>query len=100
MVVPEERHLLLQRTPRVDHPEQPALARVVDVDIGREEIFRGHLRVVGPADARVDVVGTSLVVDEVSDRGIERHPGKGVGLRGAGAEACPSEQMLEVGIQL
>ena len=33
VVVPEERHLLLQWTARMDHPEQPALARVVDVDV-------------------------------------------------------------------
>ena len=38
VVVPEQRHLLLQRTPRVDHPEHPALTRIVDVDVRREEV--------------------------------------------------------------
>ena len=38
VVVPEQRHLLLQRAPRVDHAEHPALARVVDVDVWREEV--------------------------------------------------------------
>jgi hypothetical protein len=28
--VPEQRHLLFERALRVDHAEQPALARVVD----------------------------------------------------------------------
>jgi hypothetical protein len=48
VVVPEQRHLLLQRTPRVDHPEQPALTGIVDVDVGREEVaVRGvDLRVI------------------------------------------------------
>ena len=30
----------------MDHPEQPSLPRVVDVDVGREEVLRGDLRVV------------------------------------------------------
>ena len=73
VVVPEERHLLLQRTPRVHHAEHPALARVVDVDVGREQVACAHLRVVGPSDALVDVVGPPLVVDQVRHRRAERH---------------------------
>ena len=38
VVVPEQRHLLLQRAPRMNHAEHPALARVVDVDVRREEV--------------------------------------------------------------
>jgi hypothetical protein len=36
MVVPEQGHFLPQRRGRVDHPEQPALAGVVDDEVGRE----------------------------------------------------------------
>ena len=68
VVVPEQRHLFLQRSPRVDHAEHPALARIVDVDVGREEIFRRDLRMVGASDALIDVVGSALVVDEIVDR--------------------------------
>ena len=62
VVVPEQRHLLLQRAPRVGHAEQPALPRVVDVDVRREELASGHLRMVGSSDALIHVVRPALVV--------------------------------------
>jgi hypothetical protein len=33
VVVPEERHLLFQRPSRVQHPEQPSLPRVLDIEV-------------------------------------------------------------------
>ena len=84
----------------MDHAEQPALARVVDVDVGREEVLRGHLRVVGPSDARIDVVGPALVVDEMRDRRGRRHVAEGLGVRGAGAESGAAEQVVDFRIEL
>ena len=43
-MVPEQRHLLLQRPTRVDHPEEPSLARVGDRRIGGELAAGGHAR--------------------------------------------------------
>ena len=100
VVVPEQRHLLLQRAPRMNHAEQPALARVVDVDVRREQVARGHLRVVGPADALVDVVGPAFVVDEMRDRRRRRHVAEGLHVRRAGAESGATEQVIDVGIEL
>ena len=69
VVVPEERHLLLERTLRVHHPEQPALARVVDVRSRQEPLPRGgHADVAGAPDLGVDVVGKSLEVEQAIDR--------------------------------
>ena len=100
VVVPEHRHLFLQRTPRVDHAEHPALARVVDVDVGREQIVRGHLHVVRPADALVHVVGPALVLDEMRHRRRRRHVAERLHVRRAGAEAGAAQQVIDVGIQL
>ena len=70
VVVPEERHLLLERTVAVHHPEQPSLPRVEDVGRGENGAVpaRGDLDVARLADLRVDVVGNLLVVDEAVDR--------------------------------
>ena len=100
VVVPEHRHLFLQRAPRVHHAEHPALARVVDVDVGREQVVRGHLHVVGPADALVHVVGPAVVVDEMRHRRRRRHVAEGLHVRQAGAEAGAPQQVIDVGIQL
>ena len=82
VVVPEQRHLFLQRTPRVDHAEHPALARILDVDVWREEILGCDLRVVGTSDALIDVVGSALVVDEIRrPRRAVRHVAKDVDIR-------------------
>jgi uncharacterized NAD-dependent epimerase/dehydratase family protein len=58
VVVPEERHLLLQWPPRMDHAEQPALTRIFDVRVRLETsgaIEDGDVRRV--PDIRVNVVG-------------------------------------------
>ena len=58
VVVPEERHLFLERTLRVHHPEQPALAGVLDVRVRRElAAARRHADVVALPDLRIHVVG-------------------------------------------
>ena len=100
VVVPEQRHLFLQRTPRVDHAEQPALARVLDVDIRREEVLDGHLRMVGPSDARIDVVGSTLVVDEIRDRSGRRHVAKDLGVDGTDAESGAAKQVIDFRVEL
>ena len=83
VVVPEQRHLLFQRTLRVDHPEQPALTRVVDQGVGRKRIAgRSRDADVGRvADLRVVIRGCRLVVKQAVDHGIDRdaRPGGQVG---------------------
>ena len=56
----------------------------------------GDLRVVRPSDARIDVVGPALVVDEMCDRGGRRHVAEGLDVRGAGAESGAAEQVVDV----
>ena len=68
MAVPEQRHLLLERTRRMHHPEQPSLPGIVDVDVGRELTApRRHARVGRAADMRVDVVTLPGVVHQEGD---------------------------------
>ena len=43
------------------HPEQPPLPRIVDINVRREEIFCGYLRVIRPADPRIGIVGAGLI---------------------------------------
>ena len=57
VVVPEQRHLLLQRALRVDHPEQPSLPRVLDVRVRRELTARRDADVGVLSDLPVHVVG-------------------------------------------
>jgi hypothetical protein len=66
----------------MDHPEQPALARVFDVNVGSEQISGGHLCVVRPADARINIIRPAFVVDEIRHRGSRGHVAKGVHLQG------------------
>jgi hypothetical protein len=100
VVVPEQRHLFLQRTPRVDHAEQPALARVLDVDIRRKEVFDGDLRMVGPSDARINVVGSTLVVNEIRDGSGRRHVAKNLGIGGTDAESGAAKQVIDLRVDL
>src|SRR5262245_3822247 len=103
VVVPEQRHLLLQRTTRVDHPEHPPLTGIIDVDVGREEaaallVRRIDLRVIRAADARVHIVGTTFVVHEMRNSLRQRHVLIGVHVRGADAEPSATQQMINFGI--
>ena len=59
-----------------------------------------HLRVVGPSDARIDVVGPAFVVDEMRDRRARRHVAEGVDVRGAGAESGAAEQVIDFRVEL
>ena len=95
VVVPEERHLLLQRPPAVHHAEQLALARVVDDRVGRELAARGDRHVFGLADVRIDVVGLLLVIQQVVDDVAWRPAGKTREILGAGAERHAPQHMLE-----
>jgi hypothetical protein len=100
VVVPEQRHLLLQRPPRMDHAEHPALSCVVDIYVRREEIFRDYLRVIRTSDARVDVVRPAFVVDEVRHRRTRRHVAEDVDVLGADAESGATEQVVDFGVEL
>ena len=69
MVVPEERHLLLQRTLAVHHPEQPPLPGVVDVASRLESACGsgGHADVARRPDLCVDVVGEAFEAEQAVD---------------------------------
>jgi hypothetical protein len=84
----------------MDHAEHPALPGVVYVDVGREKVFRGHLRVLGPSDARVHVVWPAFVVDEMRDRGGRRHVAERLDVVGAGSEPRAAEQVIDFGGEL
>src|SRR5262249_14938678 len=100
VVVPEQRHLFLQRAPRMNHAKQPALARVLDVDVRRKKIFGGYLRVVGPSDAAIDVVRPSFVGDEIRDRIGRRHVAEDFDVGGARAESGAAKQVIDFRVEL
>src|SRR5207249_7131613 len=81
-----QRHLLLQRPRGVDHPEQPALPRVLDRGVGRERTACRYADITWLADLRVDVVGGVLVVDETIDQDAERQVAIGREVRRLRAE--------------
>jgi hypothetical protein len=97
VVVPEKRHLLLERALRVDHPEQPPLPRVLDARVrGEPARARGDVDVIRPPDLAVHVVGLTVHVHQIGERferglAVERRQ-----LRGAGAEAGSPQQVSEV----
>jgi hypothetical protein len=80
----------------VDHPEQLALARVVDEGVGRERAAAGgHGEVGRLADLLIDGVGLPLVVEEVRDHAAERHVGKRRHIDRARAKTHTPENVLE-----
>ena len=87
-VVPEERHLLFERTPGVDHPVYPlVLAAEPDTEVALGDIF-------------VDV-GEALRVEEVVDDGLVAPGGQELQLVAGGAEPGPAHQMgdqIKVGL--
>ena len=74
MVVPEERHLFLQRPAAVEHPEQPALARIVDDGRGRKCAVRCGPGVPGRPDLAVHIIRDAGKVDELVERGGQTPP--------------------------
>ena len=85
--MPEERHLLLQRTGRVGHPLEPPPLELVEallqVQLLRREPLLEH--------AVVD----SLEVDQVVDRGLQTHLAEARQLAGRRAEPGAPEQMTD-----
>ena len=61
VVVPEQRHLFLQRPPGIHHAEQPPLAGVVDDRGGRKRLAR--------REPRIDIVRNTAEIDELVDGG-------------------------------
>ena len=98
MVVPEQRHLLLQRALAVHHPEHPALTGIVDV-VARVEsaaAARHHAQIGRIADVGVHVVGHPFEVDEPIDRRIQAEIGVGVHFVGTAAETGAPQQVLDL----
>jgi hypothetical protein len=98
VVVPEERHLLLERALAMDHPEQPALARVVDV---RQRLkapggTRGDADVPRLADLAVDVVRCAVEGEQALDGRDERHRRIARDVVFNRSERGPPQQMLDV----
>ena len=96
MVVPEERHLLLQRTTAVHHAEQPPLTRVDDVRLGEKLAAGGGAHVAGCADPGVDLVRQLLVVDEGVDRLGDAEPAVEVQFVGPRAKARSAQKMFDL----
>src|SRR5215510_6933176 len=93
--MPEERHLLLQRSAGVHHPEQPALARIFDVGVGRESTGTRHdADVCRVPDLRIDVVGQVVVVQQAIEQLERRHVFIRLELLGTRAESRTPRQML------
>ena len=59
-----------------------------------------HLRVIGPSDARIDVVRSALVVDEMRDRLRRRHVPVGLDVLGADAESGAAKQVIDFRVEL
>jgi hypothetical protein len=76
VVVPEQRHLFLERTLRVHHPEQPALSRVLDAGIRRELPTRGDPHVLAIAYLGIDLVRLKLEVEELRGQDRSREGGQ------------------------
>jgi hypothetical protein len=100
VVVPEQRHLLLQRTIAVDHAEQPALPCIVDVRSRRERPARGDPCVSGHANERIDRVRHALEVHERFDRIADRHPTIRIELVGTRTKTGAPKQMCDVAIRI
>ena len=100
VVVPEERHLLLERAVRMHHPEQPPLARVGDDGARRKRVPAARdLDVPGLQILRVDIVVDRLVVEQEFNGTADGLSAERVELVAAGAEAGASKQMLELAIE-
>ena len=100
VVVPEERHLLLQRPVRVQHPEQPPLAGIADVRLRSERTSaRRDADVSRLEDFRVDVVFDALVVHQPIDRAVEGQRPERVELVGPRTKPGAPEQMLDLLIE-
>ena len=71
VVVPEERHLLLQRALRMHHPEQPALAGIENVVRRLESTPASscHTDVARAADQTVHIVGDLRETQQAGHRG-------------------------------
>ena len=96
MVVPEQRHLFLERTLRVHHPEQPALARVFDAGIRRELPARGDPHVLAIAYLGIDLVRLKLVVEELRGQDRSREGGQPGQICARRAKRRPPEKMLNL----
>ena len=99
MVVPEERHLLLQRTAAVDQAEEPALARMSDVGVWLKSARRGDPGVPRSPDEIIHIVGKACVVEQVGDRVREPEEAETLVLRHIllrRAEPGSPEEMVEV----
>jgi hypothetical protein len=72
VVVPEERHLFLERPLRMQHSEEPPLTRVFDIRIRGELPAGRDTNVTNLADLRVDIVRQLLILDESIDNRSDR----------------------------
>jgi hypothetical protein len=98
VVVPEQRHLLLQRALAVHHPEQPPLPGIVDVGL-RLETTRcpgGHAHVAGTADLVVHVVREPLEVEQPLDGRDVRHRRVSGDVLLGRPDRCTPQQVFDV----
>ena len=95
VVVPEQRHLLLQWTPGVDHAEEPALPRIVDHGLRLKGAARGNGNGSGLPNQVIDFVRHGLEVEQPPHSAGESEIGIEVYFLLARTEAGAAEQVLD-----
>ena len=95
VVVPEKRHLLLQRPVGMHHPEQQPLPRIIGHGVRRKLAARRGVDVAGLADVRIDRVGNAGVVDQPIDGLRVRQLRVRRELRAVAAEPRSPQQMFD-----
>jgi hypothetical protein len=95
VVVPEQRHLLLQRTAAVDHAKQLALTGVVDDRVRCELAARRDRNVFRLVDVAIHVVRLLLVIQQELDDVRRRPSGEAREVLAAGAERNAPQDVFE-----
>ena len=98
MVVPEERHLLLERAAAVDQAEEPALARMRDVGPRLKSARCGDAGEPRSPDEIIHIVREACVVEQMGDRVREPEEAEALVLRHIllrRAKAGSPEEMVE-----
>jgi hypothetical protein len=80
----------------MDHPEQPSLPGIGDVQVGREGAAGGHADVARLADPAVDVVWDLLVVDQEVDGAPDANLRIEIDLVRAAAKAGAAKEVLDL----
>src|SRR5206468_10032159 len=95
VVVPEERHLLLERTTRMNHAEEPTLPRIVDHGARQELTSCRDQRVPRLPYQAIDIVRYDFVIEQPTNRSTQAKLEVVLDLVVAGAETSAPQQVLD-----